>query len=56
MNLKNLIVCLALTMLSGPSVSRAEHGSLPRQTANPPSFTDMHLGLFASYTYVGEAL
>ena len=36
------------------AVSRAEEGSAPRQTSNPASFTDMHLGLFASYTFVGK--
>ena len=54
MNLKNLIVCLALTLLAGLSASWAEDGSLPQPTSNSPSFADMHLGLFAHYTFVGK--
>jgi len=55
MNAKNLIVCLIGGMLVGPLVSRGEEGPATRQASNPPSFTDMHLGLFASYTYVGKS-
>ena len=36
------------------SVSRSEGGPAPHQTSNPASFTDMHLGLFAHYMYVGK--
>ena len=54
MNLKTLIVCLTLMMLAAPPVSRAEQGPVRRQTSDAASFVDMHLGLFAHYTFVGK--
>lgn len=39
--------------LAGPTVS-SEGGPAPHRSTDPVSFTDMHLGLFAHYTYVGK--
>ena len=54
MDQKNSASLLTLMVLVGLPVSWGEEVPVPRQTPNPASFADMHLGLFAHYTYVGK--
>ena len=45
---------LVWLMLAGPSLTWGEEGPGLRQKSNHTSFAEMHLGLFAHYTYVGK--
>jgi len=54
MHLKHLIVYLTVATLAGPSAAWGAESLVPGQTTGHPSWADMHLGLFASYTYVGK--
>jgi len=54
MNQKTLIGPLALIMLTAAAVSQAQQDPGQRETSDPASFVDMHLGLFAHYTFVGK--